>query len=74
MVYKLLKALYGLKQSLHLWYKKPSTFFLEKLGLKQIQADQNIFIIDARLDRPIMSMFIDNIQIMGAKKVDLSKE
>ena len=65
MVYILLKALYNLKQSPRLWYERLSTFFLERLSLKQTHTDYSIFTIDADLDRPIVSMFIENIKIMG---------
>lgn len=67
MVCKLLKALYGLKQSPRLWYKRFSTFLLEKLGLKQINADHSIFITDAGLDGPVVSTFVDDIKIMALK-------
>lgn len=68
MIYKLLKALYSLKQSPRFWYKKLSTFFLECHSLKQIHINHSIFTIDTDLDGPIMSIFVDDIKIMGPKK------
>lgn len=44
MVCKLLKALYCLKQAPRLWYERLSQFLLEKLDLKQINADHSIFV------------------------------
>ena len=67
MVCKLLKALYGLKQSPRLWYERLSAFLLEKLGLSRTHADHNIFITEAGLNGPIVSMFVDDIKIMGTK-------
>ena len=67
MVCKLLKALYGLKQSPRLWYERLSTFLLEKLGLKRINADHSIFVTIAGLDGPIVSTFVDDIKIMAPK-------
>lgn len=67
MVCKLLKALYGLKQAPRLWYKRLSTFFLEKLGLRRINTDHSIFVLTAEINGPIASSFVDDIKIMGAK-------
>lgn len=67
MVCKLRKALYGLKQSPRLWYKRLATFFLEKLGLKRINADHSIFVTKAGLDEPVVSTFVDDIKIMIPK-------
>ena len=58
MTYKLLKALYGLKQSSQLWYERPLGFFLQKLGLLQINADHSIFVTEASLNGPIVNTFI----------------
>lgn len=68
MVCKLLKALYGLKQSPRLWYERLSAFLLEKLGLSRIHADHSIFISTAGLKGPIVSVFVDDIKIMGMKE------
>ncbi len=68
MVRKLLKTLYSLKQSPRLWYKRLSTFFLKKLGLKQINADHSIFVTDFGFDGPVVSIFIDDIKIMAPKR------
>lgn len=67
MVCKLLKALYGLKQSPRLWYERFLTFLLKKLGLKRIHADHSIFVSDARLKDPVLSVFVDDIKIMAPK-------
>lgn len=68
MVCKLLKTLYGLKQSSQLWYKRFSTFFLEKLGLSQMNIDYNIFVIKTDLNGRVVSMFVNDIKIMTPKK------
>lgn len=68
MVCKLRKALYGLKQSPRLWYERLATFFLEKLGLKRINADHSIFVTKAGLDGPVVSTFVDDIKIMTPKR------
>ena len=70
MVCKLFKSLYGLKQSPRLWYEALSTFLLEKLDLKQINADHSIFVTKAGLNGPIVSIFVDDIKIMGPKRVE----
>lgn len=62
MIYKLLKVLYDLKQSLYFWYKKLLSFFFEKLGLKQINADYNMVIIKTNLDSLVISTIIDDIK------------
>lgn len=67
MACKLLKALYGLKQLSRLWYKQFSAFLLERLGLSRIHADHSIFISPAGLNSPIVSVFVDDIKIMGIK-------
>ncbi len=67
MVCKLLKALYGLKQSPRLWYERLSTFLLQKLGLRRINADHSIFVTNAGLEGPVVSTFVDDIKIMAPK-------
>lgn len=67
MVCKLLKALYSLRQSSRLWYKRLSNFFLEKLGLRRINADHSIFVTNAGLDGPVVTTFVDDIKIMAPK-------
>ena len=71
MVCKLLKAPYGLKKSPRLWYEVLSTFLLEKLGLKRINADHSIFVTEAGLNGPIVSTFVDDIKIMGPKESEM---
>lgn len=68
MVCKLLKVLYGLKQSPRLWYKRLSSFFLERLGLRCINVDHSIFVTNADLDGLVVSTFVDNIKIMATKE------
>lgn len=68
---KLLKILYSLKQALKSWYKRLSKFFLEKLKLQQINTDHSIFISSAEINRPIISIFIDNIKIIGVKNSEV---
>lgn len=66
-VCQLRKALYGLKQSPRLWYKRLSTFLLEKLGLQRINADHSIFTTPLGINGPIVSPFVDDIKIMAPK-------
>lgn len=73
MVCKPLKALYGLKQSPHLWYKRLSSFFLKRIGLKQINIDHSIFATSAGLDGPVVSMFVNDIKIMASKESGIIK-
>lgn len=73
MICKLLKVLYGLKQSLRLWYKRFANFFLDKLGLKRINTDHNIFVTKTGLDKPVVSIFVDNIKIMAPKNSEMIK-
>ena len=68
MVYKLLKVLYGLKQAPRLWYKHLSKFLFEKLSLHQINTDHNIFMIEAGIKDPIVSIFINDIKVMRVKE------
>lgn len=67
-VCKLFKILYGLKQLLWLWYKRLFAFLLEKLELRRTYANHNIFITKAGLNNPIVSIFVDDIKIMGTKR------
>ena len=68
MVCKLLKALYSLKQSLRLWYERFSSFLLKKLGLQLIPADHGIFTTKTGINGPIISIFVDDIKIVGCKR------
>lgn len=54
-------------------YKRFLTFFLEKLGFRQINADYSNFVINTGLDGPIMSTFIDNIKKIALKKSGMIK-
>ncbi len=71
MVCKLPKALYGLKQSPCLWYERLSDFFLQKLGLAKINSDYSIFVTQAGLDEPVVSVFVDDIKIIAFKNSDM---
>jgi hypothetical protein len=68
MVCKLLKALYGLKQSPRLWYERLSTYLLERLGLKKLNADHSIFATPQGVSGPILSVFVDDIKIIDKDK------
>ncbi len=68
MVCSLLKAFYGLKHSPRLWYEVRSTFFLEKLGLKRINADHSIFVTEAGLNGPILIIFVNDIKMIGPQE------
>lgn len=67
MVCKLFKALYNLKQSSHIWYEKLLAFLLINLGLIRIPTYHSIFVSDAGIKDPILSVFIDNIKIIAPK-------
>ena len=69
MVCKLLKAFYGLKQAPRLWYERLSKFLLEKLGLKQINVDHSIFVSSSGINRPIVSIFVNDIKVIGIKRL-----
>lgn len=69
MVCKLLISLYGIKQTPRLWYKQLFQFLHKKLGLKQIIADHCIFVTIAGNNEPIVSTFLNDIQIIGIKKL-----
>lgn len=68
MVCKLLKAMYGLKQSPCLWYKRFLVFLLTKLGLTRIRANHSIFMSEAGLKGPVLTVFVDDIKIMASKR------
>jgi hypothetical protein len=66
-VCRLNKALYGLKQSPRLWYEKLSNFLLSKLGLKKTNADHSIFVTEQGINGPIVSTWVDDINVFGQK-------
>lgn len=68
MVCKLFKTLYGLKQLPYFLYKRLSAFLLKKLGFICIYADYSIFITKTGLNNPIISIFVNDIKIIGIKK------
>ena len=67
MICKLNKALYGLKQSPRLWYERLSTFLLQKLGLEKLHADHSIFATPQGIKGPIVTSFVDDLNIIGPK-------
>ena len=67
MICKLNKALYGLKQSPRLWYERLSEFLLTKLGLSKLHADHSIFPSSAGIRGPIVTSFVDDLNIIGPK-------
>lgn len=73
-VCKFLKVIYGLKQALRYWYKRLSKFLLEKLELKQINADHNIFVTSIDINGPIVSIFVDDIKVMCIKRLGYIKK
>lgn len=70
-VCKLPKTLYGLKQSPRLWYKRLVTFLINKLGLKEINADHSIFMTKTGLDGPVVCNFVNNIKVMAPKESEM---
>ena len=67
MICKLNKALYGLKQSPRLWYERLSEFLLTKLGLSKLHAYHSIFSSSAGIRGPIVTSFVDDLNIIGPK-------
>ena len=67
MVCRLNKALYGWKQSPRLWYERLSTFLLSKLGLEKLHADHSIFVTPQGMKGPIVTSFVDDLNIIGPK-------
>lgn len=43
------------------------------MGLKQINADHSIFVTASRINGPIFSIFVDDIEIMGVKGLEYIK-
>lgn len=74
MIYKLEKTLYNLKQSPRLWYKRLSSFLLEKLDFYSININHNIFITSTSLNQPIVNIFVDDIKIMAIKRSGFIKK
>lgn len=68
MVWKLLKALYNVNQYLYLWYKKLPIFLLKQLSLRGTYADYSIFTTKTDINMAIVSMFVDDIKIMGTNR------
>ena len=68
MVCLLERVLYRLKQSSQFWYEKLSGFFLEKLGLTRLHSDHGSFATKKELKRPIVGLFVDNLNILSLKK------
>lgn len=74
MVCKLFKAFYTLKQALKLWYKWLWKFLLKKLDLHQINTNYSIFVIEIDIKGPIVSIFIDDIKIIGVQRSGIIKQ
>lgn len=66
-VYLLKKALYGLKKSPRLWYKRLAEFLFTQLGLHQIHADHSIFVTSERVCGPIITTFVDDLNIFAPR-------
>ena len=67
MICKLNKLLYCLKQSPRLWYERLSEFLLSKIGLFKLQVDHSIFSTSAGIKGPIVTSFVDDLNIIGPK-------
>lgn len=70
MICKLLKTLYSLKQALRVWYKRLFKFLDEKPDLRQINTNYNIFVISVIINCPIVSTFINEINVIDIKYLD----
>ncbi len=57
------KALYGLKQSPRIWYERLANFLFTKLGLHHLHADHSIFVTDQGVNGPIITTFVDDLNI-----------
>ena len=70
-IFKLKIALYELKQSPRFYYKRRSSFLLEKLGLIHININHSIFILNLSLKSLVISTFVDEINIIGPKDITI---
>jgi hypothetical protein len=67
---KLVKSLYGLKQSERMWYNRLKEFFINK-GYSNSDDCPCVFIRKSNTDFCIISIYIDDINIIGhAKDID----
>lgn len=48
--------------------------FFKKLGLKQINTDHSIFVAKTGLDKPVVSIFVNNIKIMALKNSEMIEQ
>ena len=62
------KALYGLKQSPRLWYERLGEFLFTQLGLHRIHADHSIFVTSEGVRGPIITTFVDDLNIFAPGK------
>lgn len=61
------RALYGLKQSPRLWYERLAEFLFTKLGLQRIHADHSIFVTNEGVRGPIITTFVDDLNIFAPR-------
>ena len=61
------KALYGLKQSPRLWYERLAEFLFTKLGFQRIHADHSIFVTNEGVRGPIITTFVDDLNIFAPR-------
>lgn len=73
-VYKLLKALYSPKQVSKLWYKRLSKFLLTWLDFCQININSSIFVTVIKINRLVVSMFVNDIKILKLKELSHIKK
>ncbi len=69
MVYRLLKFFYNLTQALKFEYKHILKFFFEKLELDFINIDDKIFVTKTDINSFKISIFVNDIKVMGIKKM-----
>lgn len=65
LVCQLRKALYGLKQAPQVWYKTLADF-LKKLGLKPLELDHGVFVLQDQ--QFFFAMYVDNLLFFGYNK------
>jgi hypothetical protein len=67
-VCRLKKALYGLKQAPRAWYSRIDEY-LQSIGFTKSEADPNLYLIQVGKDPLILVLYVDDLFLMGAKKL-----
>ena len=67
-VCRLKKALYGLKQGPRAWYLRIDAY-LQQLGFEKSEVDPNLYFIVVGEDPLILLLYVDDLFIIGAKRL-----